>query len=233
MNGADERDDPVTKALRVWSGAPGLTGCLFAGGVEKHVRVWCAPVDPQYLGAELEAALTVAAEQPKLATLAFPRVSTVLELAELVATIGSSSPSWGLWERTCNAPDLRALELMWKTGTGLWSSALCVGPFPFFPVTRRAPYTAFLLWPTASANGLSQRPGPQVLGIGDAPPKSLDRTAYLERIRQTSAQVREMATAPSAAAPQRTVSVHLPHGEATGLVLSPQDLDPRGVVLSS
>ena len=225
MTASDEsNDEPVGRALRAWSGQPALCGCSFAGGPLKHVRVWSKPIDRQHFGTELTASLTVAAERAQFAMLAFPLVTTSRRLSETVQAI-STCPGWGLWLRTGSAL-AHAFELLWLTAHGEWSSSLVVGPFPFFPATRRAPYTAILLWPTKRANTLTSNTS-SVLGIGDAAPSAPnEREKYIEVVRTVRAQVQGIAAAPGAMATARDVSVYLAPEDAVRV--SPSTAaDPR------
>lgn len=148
------RPEPAVDTFRDWLRF-NMSGCTFAGHLASDPKacVWVVltpdrkPIDVKAIDALLDS------QPPRPTFLIAPEARTGNDIARLVKTLRSSLR----WHASAAvAPGSRtncvALDIRWKIGTGVGASSVVgFAPLGCMPVTRRAPYVALALWPSAHA----------------------------------------------------------------------------------
>ena len=198
--------------MRMWFRVP-LLGCefapLLASKGERKLRIFPLqlPIGPAEVGA-CNALLDEAASASAAAVFVLPEVRTGADLAVALCAFRDDA-RWNFREVPWLEHPRHALlvGMRWTTSEALHSLAMGFAPFGTMPVTRRAPYAAFGLWPGGIANDFhpERKPTSKIVTFADMP-HEMPKDAHDENWRKSKEWTRELLALPAEGAARPAVS---------------------------
>jgi len=180
--------DLVGQIFGAWLGATALHGCRFATWAAQNKRVrYGAFFDriTDATAARLTTHFELARDRDEFGLVVFPQMTMARQICHLVEAL-SASARWTYSLRS-DVPGRIGIDLRWRSPGHLECSAMGFGPLGAMPVTRRAPYFAFGMWPGGHDNPFRTRPD-EFVGAGDMS-HGIPMDAYVKMRDDTRAMV--------------------------------------------
>ena len=204
---ADET--PEQSYFRDWLSAARNCGCgfaaLVAGSASSHLFYDVLEFTPE-VATEVAGFLDDAGERSRVAIIFAPTARTENEIIALIQAV-SAHERWTVRVRDDLArdPDEVGVQMTWTTEAGDSTDAMGFAPTGHMPLSRRAPFTALVVWTGGHENPHRAKPIPGMVGVGDSPPvkpEVYDSTMMMTKTRSqvirsvdgaTKGQLRQLA----------------------------------------
>ena len=173
---ADET--PEQLYFRDWLSAARNSGCgfaaLVAGAASSHLFFDVLEFSPE-VAANVASFLDDAGELSRVAIIFAPMVRTEGEIMARVQAV-SAHERWTvrLRDDLARSPDEVGVQMTWTTKAGDSTDAMGFAPTGYMPLSRRAPFTALVVWTGGHENSHRVKPVPGMVGVGDSPPVKPD-----------------------------------------------------------
>lgn len=173
---ADET--PEQSYFREWLSAARNSGCgfaaLVAGAASSHQFFDVLEFTPE-VAANIARFLDNAGTRSRVAIIFAPTVRNDDQIMALIQTV-SAHERWTvrLRDDLARNPDEVGVQMSWTTKAGDSTDAMGFAPTGYMPLSRRAPFTALVVWTGGHENLHRKKPIHGVVGVGDSPPVKPD-----------------------------------------------------------